>query len=133
MEEYLDSILNEAKGGYDKPVYNIKHRAYAFSKELVLFIGNASFDKIYFSMFDQLMRCGTSVCANLVEGHAGSSLKDFLKFYNIALKSANETKYWLCLIRDTTNTDKIKVGGLIDEADQLSKIIASIIISSKKQ
>jgi four helix bundle protein len=49
------------------------------------------------------------------------------------LKSANETKYWLCLIRDTMETDKLKLGELIKEADELSNIIAAIIISASKK
>jgi four helix bundle protein len=67
----------------------------------VQFISTAKYDRIYFSIFDQLLRSGTSIGANIVEGKAGSSTKDFRNFYTIALKSANETKYWLCLIRDT--------------------------------
>ena len=54
-----------------------------------------------------------------------------MKFYAIALKSANETKYWLCLIRDTMECDKVRVKALLNEADELSKIIASIIKSSR--
>ena len=55
-----------------------------------------------------------------------------LEFYIIALKSANETKYWLCLIRDAIQSDKNKVSNLLQEADELSKIIASIIIAIKE-
>lgn len=112
----------------EKP-YNIRHRAYHFSKDLVLFIKNASYDRIFFSMFDQLLRAGTSIGANLVEGRAGSSKKDWRNYYAIALKSANETKYWVCLIRDTMDMDKQKLNELLREADELSKIIASIITS----
>jgi len=53
------------------------------------------------------------------------------KFFIIALKSANETKYWLCLIRDTMKTDVVKVGLLLKEVEEISNIIASIIISSE--
>lgn len=112
-------------------VYNIKHRAYLFSKDVVLFIGNCKFERIYYSIFDQLMRSSTSIGANLVEGRAGASKNDFLNFYTIALKSANETKYWLCLIRDTIPVDKEKIPEFIQEADELSKIIASIIVSTR--
>jgi four helix bundle protein len=132
MEDEILYELHEPGGNYGKPaVYNIKHRAYAFSKELVLFIGSLKFDRIYFSIFDQLIRCGTSIGANLVEGRAGSSANDFIKFYTISLKSANETKYWLCLVRDTIAVDKDKINELLKEADELSKIIAKSIISAK--
>src|SRR4051812_1502237 len=114
-------------------VFNIKHRAYIFSKNVVLYIGALKIDKIYFSIFDQLIRSATSVGANLVEGKAGSSKNDFIKFYTIALKSANETKYWLCLIKETLDFDEDdKIQKFIKETDEISKIIATIIINTKK-
>jgi four helix bundle protein len=118
----------------DEKPYNIKHRCYQFSKELVQFVTTAKFERISFSIFDQLMRSGTSIGANIIEAKSGSSTKDFRNFYTIALKSANETKYWLCLIRDTLNTgiEKERTNELIKEADELSKIIASIIINLQK-
>jgi four helix bundle protein len=126
-EESLSIVEDESS-----PIYNVRHRAFYFSKEVVLFIGKQKFDKIYFSLFDQLMRSSTSIGANLAEGFAGSSKNDFIKFNIISLKSANETKYWLCLIRDTLGVDKNILEKFIKEADELSKIIASIIINSKK-
>jgi four helix bundle protein len=91
----------------EKP-FNIKHRCYHFSKEIILFISGVHFERIHYSIFDQLLRSATSIGANVVEGKSGSSKKDFKNFYTIALKSANETKYWICLVRDTqiTKTDK---------------------------
>jgi four helix bundle protein len=110
--------------------YNIRHRCYFFSKEVVLFVKRCTYDKVYSSLFDQLIRSATSIGANIVEGRAGSSKKDWKKFFVIALKSANETKYWLCLIRDTMETDKTKIGDLLNEADEISNIIAKIVINS---
>ena len=127
MEDDFETFeLNEG----EKP-YLLKHRCYYFSKEVILFVKSSRYDKIFSSLFDQLIRSATSIGANVVEGKAGSSKKDWRNFYMIALKSANETKYWLCLIRDTLEVPEIKVLELIKEADEISKIIASIIIHSK--
>jgi four helix bundle protein len=112
--------------------YGIRHRCYYFSKDIVWFVKNCKYDWVYRSLFDQLIRSATSIGANVVESKAGSSKKDWKKFLIIALKSANETKYWLCLIRDAMEIDKLKISELIKEADELSKIIASIIINSDK-
>jgi len=114
----------------DKP-YSIRHRCYYFSKEIIFFVQNVKFDKTYGSLFDQLIRSATSIGANVVEGKAGCSKKDWKNYYAIALKSANETKYWLCLLRDTMEVSKSKANELIKEADEISKIIASIIINAK--
>ena len=114
--------------------FDIKHRCYHFSKDIISFISQAHIEKIHFSIFDQLLRSATSIGANVVEGKSGSSRKDFKNFYTIALKSANETKYWICLIRDTkiSKVDKDKLNILLVEADEISKIIASIIINLNK-
>jgi len=126
MEDGFSVVAEEQKA-----VYNIKHRAYIFSKNVVLYIGSIKLDRIYFSIFDQLIRSATSIGANLIEGSAGVSKKDFLNFYSYALKSANETKYWLCLLRDTVKQNDENVKSYIKEADELSKIIGSIIVSAK--
>jgi len=110
--------------------YNIRHRCYFFSKAVVLFVKGCKYDKVYSSLFDQLVRSATSIGANVVEGRAGSSKKDWKNFYVIALKSANETKYWLCLIRDTMDIDKARVVELLGEAEEISNIIAKIIINT---
>ena len=112
-------------------LFDIKKRCFHFSKDLFKFIEKTKYDRIHFSLFDQLLRSGTSIGANVVEGGVGSSKRDVINFYHIALKSANETKYWLCLIRETINCDLETVKLLIIEADEISKIIASSILKMK--
>ena len=118
----------------EEKTYDVKVRSYQFSKAVISFISRVKFDRLYFSIFDQLLRSATSIGANVVEGKAGSSRKDFKNFYNIALKSANETKYWICLIRDTevAETNKEQMNELLNEANEISKILASIIINLNK-
>ena len=127
MEEEFEIFeLNEG----DKP-YKISHRCFYFSKEVILFVKECKYENVFRSLFEQLVRSSTSIGANVVEGKSGSSKKDWKNFYVIALKSANETKYWLCLIKETTDVPKKKIDELINEADEISKIIASIIINTK--
>ena len=115
----------------EKP-YNIRHRSFYFSKEVILFVKDCRVERVYSSLYDQLIRSATSIGANLVEGKAGSSQKDWKNYLNISLKSANETKYWLCLIRDTMEVNREKIDELIKEADEISSIIARIILNSIK-
>lgn len=112
---------------------DIKHRTYAFAKDMVLFINEQEYGRIFHSLVDQVLRSSTSIGANLVEGYAGASKRDFINFYTIALKSANETKYWICLLRDTIWNNKAdELNKLLKEADEISKILASIIINTKE-
>ena len=110
----------------------IKKRAYYFSLQIVRFIDSFGSRSIHSSLIDQLLRSATSVGANLIEARAAHSRKDFIKFYEIGLKSDNETKYWLCLLRDGFNLDRRKVEPLLNEADEISKIIATIVIKLKR-
>ena len=126
MENEKIDLLEEEQ----KP-YNIRHRCFHFAKEVMTFVGECDYQRIHFSIFDQLIRSATSIGANVVEGGSGSTKKDFLNFFHIALKSANETKYWLCVIRDTIEVNLNGLDRLLREADEISKIIAAIILSAK--
>jgi four helix bundle protein len=121
----FENIIEEPS----KP-YNIRHRCFFFARDVIFLVKDAKFDYVYNSLFNQLIKSASSIGANLVEGKAGSSKKDWKNFNIIALKSANETKYWLCLIRDTMDIDKARIEGLLKEADEISKIIASVIVKA---
>ena len=108
----------------------LKKKAYIFSVEIIQFVEEETQKrKIYYSLVDQLLRSATSVGANIVEAKSSSSKREFVRYFEIALKSANETKYWLCLFRDAIKCDKLKTENLISEADEISKILASSILT----
>ena len=110
---------------------DIKLRCYSFFLSVIQLIDSINVKRIFYSLIDQLLRSSTSIGANLVEARSAHSKRDFIKFYEISLKSSNETKYWLCLLRDGLKLDKNKVNGLLKEADEISKIVASIIVKLK--
>ena len=111
----------------------LKNRVYKFSVSIIKFVNELEVKKINISLIDQLVRSATSIGANMIEARAAHSKKDFIKFYEISLKSSNETKYWLCLLRDGLKIDKNKINSLLKEADEISKIIASSIITMKSK
>ena len=132
MLEGWDDDFSQIELNEEGKPYNIRHRCFYFSRDIILFVKESKYDRVFYSIFDQLVRSGTSIGANVVEGKAGSTKKDWKNYYLIALKSANETKYWLCLIRDTMESDKTKINELINEANEISNIIARIVISANK-
>lgn len=81
----------------------------------------------------QVLRSGTSIGANIEEGIGGQSEKDFYAKLNIAYKEARETKYWLRLIRDTNYITEKEAKALIDDCDEILKIITAIINTMKKK
>ena len=109
----------------------LKYRAYKFSVKIVKFTGKFSNKRIFWSISDQLIRSATSIGANIIEAQAASSKRDFIRFYEIALKSANETKYWLALLRDATDVDKKEINQLLKEANEISKILGASLLTLK--
>ena len=112
--------------------YDINLRYYEFSKNIVLFIDKYEFKRVHYPTVDQLLRSATSIGANVIEARSGNSRKNLINFFSIALRSANETKYWLCLVRDTMAVDKSKINELIKEADEISKILAKSLLTLKE-
>jgi four helix bundle protein len=112
--------------------YDINLRCYEFSKSIVLFINKYEFKRVHYPIVDQLLRSATSIGANIIEARSGNSRKNLINFFSIALRSANETKYWLCLVRDTLDVDKSEISELIKEANEISKIIAKSILTLKE-
>jgi len=81
----------------------------------------------------QLVRCGTAPGPNYDEGCAAESRADFAHKLSIALKELKETRGWLkfCVIAELLN-DK-QIAPLLDEAEQLIRIVASSIITAKNK
>lgn len=80
---------------------------------------------------NQLIRSGTSILANYIEARASSSRKEFTNYFQISLKSCNESKVWLALLKDTNNGDKKEIAYLLQELDEISRIFASSILNLK--
>lgn len=110
---------------------NTRYRAYHFSLAIINLVKDLPHNKIYLIFTDQLLRAATSIGANLIEAKASSSKRDFIKFYEISLKSCNETLYWLCLLRDGKLVDAGIVKPLIDEATEIGKMIGSSLLTLK--
>lgn len=105
-------------------------RSYKFSLEIMKFIDTLA--RKDFSMqiiARQLIRSATSIGANIIEAQASSSKKDFTNFINHALKSANETRYWLGLLRDSGKVEKEEASRLLKEAQELSNLLGSSILA----
>lgn len=111
----------------------LKVRAYNFSIKLVKYISHLPKQNIYWTMGDQLLRSGTSIGANIIEAQAASSKRDFIKYYQISLKSANETKYWLGLLRDATTLNNTDINILLNEAKELSNILGASLLTLKNK
>ena len=113
---------------------DLKTRSYRFALEIVKFID--CLDKNDFNvqvLVRQVLRSATSIGANIIEAVAASSRKDFINFYLYALKSANETKFWLNLLFDSGKASSEKIKPLILETQELANILGASIITLKNK
>lgn len=110
---------------------NLRSRAYKFSLALIAFMDTLPSKRACWIIADQLLRAGMSIGANLIEGKSSSSRLEYKKFFEIALKSANETKYWLCLLKDSGLGDKQVIEKLLAEVTELANMLAVGVIKLK--
>lgn len=80
----------------------------------------------------QLLRSGTAVGALIREVEHAQSKADFLNKMNIALKEANETNYWLILLKETSYLTEIEYQSIHEASLVLIKLLASIVKTTKK-
>jgi four helix bundle protein len=108
-----------------------KKRLYNFVLKLIEFLDNLPKDNVSKRLGDQLLRSGTSILGNYVEGQSASSKKDFTNYFNYSLKSTNESKLWITLLRDSKRATPEQVSWFLEELDEISKIFASSILTLK--
>jgi len=84
-----------------------------------------------FILTNQLLRCGTSIGANVEEAIGGQSGKDFSSKMNIAYKEARESNYWVRLMSDSEILPKEISGDLLADPDQILRISGSILKTVK--
>jgi len=109
----------------------LKHRAYQYSIEIIEFLDTLPKDTSTGVITKQLLRSATSIGANIVEAKGASSKRDFTNFFSHSLKSANESLYWLGLLRDAKKIDNAQLEYLLRETKELANILGSSILTLK--
>lgn len=110
----------------------VLQRSYKFSLAIIEFINKLPQNSMMYQVLSkQLLRSGTSIGANIVEAQASSSRKDFANFISYALKSANETKYWLGLFRDSGKVHGAMLDRLIQEVGEIANMLGSSMLKLK--
>ena len=110
----------------------VKYRAFYLSLNIIQFLDSLQSQKSSLRIIsDQLIRSITSIGANIVEAKASASKRDFINYLQIALKSANEAKYWLALLKELIPQKKSEIEIFIRETGEISKIIGSSVLTMK--
>jgi four helix bundle protein len=107
-------------------------RLIKFSIDILNFAEKLRKRRIFWTISDQLIRSATSIGANVTEAKSSSSKKEYVYYFEVALKSANETKYWLILIKETALSFKDEVKIFLDEIEEISKILGTSVLTLKR-
>ena len=112
----------------------ILNKSFDFAIRIVNLYKHLCDEKKEYILSKQLLRSGTSIGANVNESQAGQSKNDFISKMSIASKEARESKYWIELLIKTQYLDDREqyVSSLVDEIDEINKILTSIVKSSKE-
>lgn len=106
-------------------------KSYAFALETVRLYKSIIASKREFVLSKQMLRSGTSIGANISEANGAISTADFSAKVSIAYKESLEVKYWLSLLKDSDYISQSKAKTLISKADELSKIMFSILKTTR--
>lgn len=112
---------------------NLIDRSYRFSLDIIELTNQLPNKRSAWIITDQLIRSATSIGANQIEARASSSRLEFKKFFEIALKSSNECKYWLALLRDAKLANKTEIDNLLQEVTELSNMLAKSVLTLKSR
>ena len=103
----------------------------AFAIRIIKLYKYLTDDKKEYVLSKQLLRSGTSIGANIRESVRAQSKADFQSKCNNALKEAEETCYWLELLHETDYLSDTEFDSIYSEADELVKILSSVVKTAK--
>lgn len=110
----------------------VSQKSYQFAIRIVNLYKFLLNDKKEFVLSKQVLRSGTAIGALISEGKFAQSKADFINKMYVALKEANETLYWLNLLKDTEYLAEKDFQSIHKDANELVKLLASIVKTSKE-
>ena len=109
----------------------IEEKSFHFAVRIVNLNRHLRTEKQEYVLSKQLLRCGTSIGANIAESQNAQSRADFISKLEIALKETSETKYWLRLLKATEYLSGSEFDSIFFDCVELEKILVSIVKTTK--
>ena len=113
----------------DKNILNVK--SYGFAICIVRLAQHLQGEHKEYVLSRQVLKSGTSIGALVREAKYAQSTLDFIHKLSIALKEANETYYWLTLLKDTDYIEDKLFNSLLKDCDELISILVTIVKTTK--
>jgi four helix bundle protein len=109
----------------------IKEKSYAFALRIIKVYKFLSLEQREFVLSKQVLRSGTSIGALVREAEHAQSKADFINKMSVALKEANETEYWLMLLKDSEYIDERSFESIRTDCVELLKMLINIVKTTK--
>jgi four helix bundle protein len=110
----------------------LRNKSYAFALRIIKLYKYLVSENKEYVLSKQLLRSGTAIGALISEAKFGQSKPDFISKMNIALKEANETDYWLSLLKDSDYIDEKQYKSVQKDVNELISMLVSTVKTLKK-
>jgi len=125
------STFNAQRSTHSKSI--VGEKAYLFALRIIKAFKFLTQEQREFILSKQVLRSGTSIGALTREAEHAQSRADFVNKMNIALKEANETAYWLMLLKDSDYIDEKTFSSIHADCDELIRLLVSIVKTTKEK
>ena len=110
----------------------LKTKSYDFARRIIKLVKYLNLEKKEFVLAKQILRSGTAIGALIREGEYAQSKPDFISKLSIALKEANETDYWLNLLKDEDFIAPENFTSIQNDCIELIKLLTATIKTTKQ-
>lgn len=129
MSKRNTHTVKEPKVGYSNPLYE---KSFRFAVRIVKFYKYLlKKDRNLRSLYEQLLRSGTSIGANVSEAQSAHSKKDFINKLDISLKESRETDFWLKVFHSADLINVHEFESLFKDCDEIERLLVTSIKTAK--
>ena len=109
----------------------LREKSKEFAKDIIFLCRRLKQNSVESALLNQLIRCGTSVGANVHEAQYAQGTKDFVSKFEIALKECNESEYWLELLYETNSLAESEFKDFHNKCIELRRMLVSSVTTLK--
>jgi four helix bundle protein len=124
-------MSNDKAQSSNGKIYDLEERTARFGENIIEFVKSFERNDVNRPLISQIVRSATSIGANYMEADGAESRKDFHHKIALCKKEAKETKHWLRMIEKANPQKGIDCRKLWSEAQELTLIFSSILLSRK--
>ena len=111
----------------------LRTKSKEFAKDIVFLCRKMKQNSVESALINQLLRCGTSVGANIHEAQYAQGTKDFISKFEIALKECNESEYWIELLYETGSLSKAEFDEFQNKCIEIRRMLVSSVSTLKNK